>query len=76
MTPKNGNNAVMIRHGNYITVYKNLSKIYVKKGDRVDTKQVIGEVLTNRASGETILSFVIFKDDKTQNPAHWIYKMN
>lgn len=75
MTPKNGNNAVMIRHGNYITIYKNLLKIYVKKGDKVATKQYIGEVLTNKASGETILSFVIYKDSKTQNPAHWIYKM-
>ena len=75
MTPKNGNNTVLIRHGNYITIYKNLSKIYVNKGDKINTKQNIGEVLTNRASGETILSFVIYKDGKTQNPAHWIYKM-
>lgn len=75
MTPKNGNNTVMIKHGNYITIYKNLSKIYVNKGDKVITKQVIGEVLTNRASGETILSFIIYKEGKTQNPAHWIYKM-
>jgi septal ring factor EnvC (AmiA/AmiB activator) len=47
MTPKNGNNTIMIRHGNYITVYKNLSKFYVSKGDKVTTKQVIGEVITN-----------------------------
>ncbi|MEC8536611.1 MAG: peptidoglycan DD-metalloendopeptidase family protein, partial [Bacteroidota bacterium] len=44
MTPKNGNNTIMIRHGNYITVYKNLSKFYVNKGDKVTTKQTIGEV--------------------------------
>ena len=75
MTPKNGNNTVLIRHGNYITIYKNLSKIYVNKGDKVITKQHIGEVLTNKASGEAILSFVIYKEGKTQNPAHWIYKM-
>lgn len=75
ITPKNGNNTVLIRHGNYITIYKNLSKIYVNKGDKIITKQDIGEVLTNRASGETILSFVIYKEGKTQNPAHWIYKM-
>jgi len=75
ITPKNGNNTVLIRHGNYITVYKNLLKIYVNKGDKISTKQDIGEVLTNKASGDTILNFVIFKDGKTQNPAHWIYKM-
>ncbi len=76
MITKNGNHIVMVQHGNYFTIYKNLSKIYVKKGDKIKTKTSIGEVLTNRASGETILSFVIFKDGKTQNPAHWIYKMN
>ncbi len=75
ITPKNGNNAVLIKHGNYFTVYKNLSQIYVKKGDKVSTKQEIGTVLTNRASGETILSFVIYKEGKTQNPTHWIYRM-
>ena len=76
MTPKNGNNTVLIRHGDYITIYKNLSKIYVENGDNVKTKQLIGEVLTNKASGETILSFNIYKDGKFQNPAHWISKMN
>ena len=75
MTPKNGNNTIMVRHGNYITVYKNLSKFYVQKGDKVTTKQVIGEVITNKASGETILSFGIYKDSTTQNPSQWIYRL-
>jgi len=75
MTPKNGNNTIMIRHGNYITVYKNLSKFYVNKGDKVTTKQVIGEVITNKASGESILSFGIYKDSSTQNPSQWIYRL-
>ncbi len=74
-TPKNGNNFVLIKHGNYITVYKNLSKIYVKQGDIVKSKQDIGEVLTNRTFGEAILQFGIYKDGKTQNPAYWIDKM-
>jgi len=75
MTPKNGNNTIMIRHGNYITVYKNLSKFYVGKGDKVMTKQVLGEVITNKASGESILSFGIYKDSAIQNPSIWIYKL-
>jgi septal ring factor EnvC (AmiA/AmiB activator) len=75
MTPKNGNNAIMIRHGNYITVYKNLSKFYVNKGDKVSTKQVIGEVITNKSSGDSILSFGIYKDSSIQNPSHWIYRL-
>ena len=74
-TTKYGNNSIMIKHGNYITVYNNLSTIYVKKGQRVVTKQDIGEVRTNKSTGETILKFVVFKESKTQDPSHWIYKM-
>ncbi|PKQ45719.1 murein hydrolase activator EnvC family protein [Confluentibacter flavum] len=72
---KNSNPFVMIRHGNYFTVYKNLSKVYVKEGDKVSTKQSIGEVFTNPVDGETVLSFIVFKEAQTENPASWIYKM-
>lgn len=72
---KNASIVVMIRHGNYTTAYKNLSKVFVKEGDQVKTKQAIGEIFTNPANGETILSFVVFKESQTQNPASWIYKM-
>ncbi|MEJ6791674.1 MAG: peptidoglycan DD-metalloendopeptidase family protein [Lacinutrix sp.] len=75
LKPRRSNPIVMIKHGNYITTYQNLGKIYVKKGDKVTTKQEIGEVFTNPTTGETILKFRIDKDDKTQNPSSWIYKM-
>lgn len=71
---RNSNPMVMIRHGNYITIYKNLSKVYVKEGDKVTTKQSLGEVSTDQ-NGDTLLSFVIYKDSNSQNPASWIYKM-
>lgn len=72
---KRGNLAIMIKHGNYISVYKNLSKVIVKVGDKITTKQEIGEVFTNKTTGETELSFQVWKDSKTQNPAEWVYKM-
>ncbi|MFV9549541.1 murein hydrolase activator EnvC family protein [Algibacter sp. PT7-4] len=72
---KNVNPIVMIRHGNYLTLYRNLSQVYVKKGDKVKTKQPIGEVFTNPSNGETILSFTLSKGTATENPASWIYKM-
>lgn len=72
---KNANPIIMIRHGNYISAYKNLSKVYVKEGDNVTTKQEIGEVFTNSSDGETVLSFSIFKEAQAQNPSSWIYKM-
>lgn len=76
---KNGNPTVLIQHGNYFTAYKNLSKVYVKKGDKVDTKQFIGEVFTSSVDQETVLSFSIYKvvggELQTQDPSGWIYKM-
>ncbi len=44
-------------------------------GDKVSTKQEIGEVFTNPSNGETILSFTISKGFSTENPGIWIYKM-
>lgn len=72
---KNVNPIVMIRHGDYLSVYKNLSSVYVKEGDKVTTKQAIGEVSTNASNGETVLSFSISKGLATENPASWIFKM-
>ena len=75
LKPKRSNPIVMIKHGNYITTYQNLGKIYVKTGDKITTKQEIGEVFTSPSTGETILKFRIDKDNKTENPSSWIYKM-
>lgn len=71
---KNGNPAVMIRHGNYLSVYMNMAKIYVKKGDKVSTGQTIGQVFTNRIKGETLLGFRIYKNDQVINPEPWLAK--
>ncbi|QXP60711.1 murein hydrolase activator EnvC family protein [Olleya sp. HaHaR_3_96] len=71
---KRGNPTVLIKHGNYITAYHNLKKISVKPGDKVVSKQEIGEVFTD-SKGETLLWFSLYKNDKSVNPAEWIYKM-
>ena len=75
MAPKYGNTTVMIKHGNYFTIYRNLTEISVKKGDKVSAKQTIGKVLKNKSNGESVLNFSVFKDTEPQNPANWIYKM-
>lgn len=72
---KHANTIVMIQHGNYFTAYKNLGKVYVSKGEKVKTNQEIGEVFTSPINGESILSFTVFKESRTQNPASWCYKM-
>jgi len=67
--------AVLVQHGNYISVYKNLDNVTVKKGDIVTTKQEIGKIHTDKTSGKTILAFVLFKEIKRQNPEEWVYKI-
>jgi septal ring factor EnvC (AmiA/AmiB activator) len=71
---KNSNPVILIRHGNYITIYRNLFKVYVRKGDKVSAKQEIGEVFTNN-EGKTMLGFGVFKESTPENPASWIFKM-
>ncbi len=72
---KGSNPIVLIQHGNYITSYKNLSKVYVKKGARVTAKQAIGQIFTNKDTGKTVLQFSIFQNTTPQNPALWLYQM-
>ena len=72
---KGSNPIVLIQHGNYITSYKNLSKVYVKKGGRVTAKQAIGQIFTNKDTGKTVLQFSIFQNTTPQNPALWLYQM-
>ena len=72
---KNNTRTVLIQHGNFFTVYKNLSQIYVSKGDKLKTKEVIGKIATDPLNGQTILSFSIFYNGVPQNPRTWIYKL-
>ena len=72
---KNNSRTVLIQHGNFFTVYKNLSQTYVSKGDKLKTKEVIGKIATDPLNGQTILSFSIFYNGVPQNPRTWIYKL-
>lgn len=66
--------AVLVQHGNYISVYKNLDNVTVQKGDLVSTKQEIGKIHTDSTTGKTILAFVLFKEIHRQNPEEWVFK--
>jgi len=72
---KGANKAVMVRHGDYITIYDNLEKVYVKRGDVVSTGQELGAVATSRTSGKTTLHFLIYKNMQKMDPADWILEM-
>ena len=65
--------AVIVQHGNYRTVYSNLSKLSVKQGDKVETKQAIGTIFTDPEQDQkTELYFQIYKDRNLLNPELWI----
>ncbi|WP_461533244.1 murein hydrolase activator EnvC family protein [Sinomicrobium sp.] len=69
------NKAVQVRHGNYITTYYNLGRIYVKKGQKVSAKTELGEIFTSPSTGKTELKFLLYRDTNRLNPEDWIYRM-
>ena len=70
-----GTYAVIVQHGNYRTVYSNLSKLNVKQGDKIETKQAIGTIFTDAEQDQkTELYFQIYKDRNILNPELWITK--
>ena len=69
------NKAVMIQHGDYFTVYQNLSSVNVAKGDKVSIKQTLGKIRTNGDSGKTVLKFTISQNTTYNNPASWLFNM-
>lgn len=65
------NKIVYIQHGNYFTVYWNLSSINVRSGDKVKANESIGTVATS-PSGKTVMKFYVVQNTKYLNPASWI----
>lgn len=70
-----GNKGVQVKHGNYISTYYNLSELFVKKGDKVQAKEELGEIYTNRSNGLTQLKFYLYQDATRLNPEEWIYRL-
>ena len=66
------NKAVMIQHGDYFTVYQNLSSVSVSKGDKVSIKQTLGKVRSNGETGKTIIKFLILQNTTYNNPEGWL----
>lgn len=67
-----GRKSVFVQHGSYITVYNNLEKVYVNKGDKIKTGQKLGKIFTDKITGKTSLGFVLSKNTTKLNPANWI----
>ncbi|WP_294178784.1 peptidoglycan DD-metalloendopeptidase family protein [uncultured Coprobacter sp.] len=69
------NSSVIIRHGNYLTIYSNLSEVFVKAGDKVTTRQSIGRIYSDpEENNRTVLHFQLWKETTKLNPEPWLNK--
>ena len=72
--PSASNIGIIIRHGDFFTVYSQLDEAYVNRGDKVKTKQDIGKIHTDRAEGKTELHFELRQGTDCLNPSQWLAK--
>ena len=66
-----GTQGIIVRHGEYMTVYANLGTVTVREGAKVSTKQNLGTVYTN-SDGTAEFSFQLWKGTTSQNPRSWL----
>jgi septal ring factor EnvC (AmiA/AmiB activator) len=68
-----GNWAIILRHGSYLTVYSNLASVSVQAGQKVDIKQEIGTIFTDREDdNKTVLKFQLWFENNKLDPEQWI----
>jgi septal ring factor EnvC (AmiA/AmiB activator) len=67
-----GTKVLMIRHGEYLSVYQNLASVNVKKGDKVNTKQSVGTVARSSTNNTYELHFEVWKNNVYLNPNQWL----
>ncbi|MHB8402248.1 MAG: murein hydrolase activator EnvC family protein, partial [Bacteroidia bacterium] len=65
---------VIIRHGDYLSVYANLLNVLVKQGDKIALKQNIGSIAFNEDANRNVINFQIWKGHQLLNPEEWLYK--
>ncbi len=66
------NKVVLVRHGRYLTVYSNLEEVYVQRGQKVKTKEIIGKVNSDGNRDFSIVKFQIWKENEKLNPEDWL----
>ncbi len=69
----NTNIAIILKHGNYFTVYSGLDKVLVKNNQQVTQQQALGIIHTN-LQGKTELHFEVWHNKNLQNPTYWLRK--
>ena len=66
------NLTVIVRHGNYLTVYSNLVDVNVRPGEQVAKGEIIGEVYRDKSSNENILHLELYRENERLNPEEWL----
>jgi len=65
---------VMVRHGEYLTVYSYMSEVFVSKGDKIDLKQDLGVLVNEAGKSKTEVHIEIWKGMTKLNPKYWIFR--
>lgn len=69
-----GGKVVMIRHGEYLSVYSYFSEVFVNKGDKITTKQHLGTLISEPDKAKTNVHLEIWKGMTKLNPEYWIFR--
>lgn len=72
MSIPNYNYVVMVRHGEFLSVYSNLVEVFVEKGDKVNIKQELGRIHTDAKDNKTELHFELWQGKTLLNPELWL----
>ncbi len=67
---------ILVRHGEFLTIYSNLKDVYVKVGDKVKTKDNIGSIVFDGEDSKTVLHFEIWKGQIKMDPETWLFRNN
>ena len=65
--------SILVRHGEYLSVYSYMSEVFVQQGDKIHTKQELGLLVSDQAHGKTNIHFELWKGMNTLNPAYWLF---
>jgi septal ring factor EnvC (AmiA/AmiB activator) len=68
------NYTVIVRHGEFLTLYQNLAKVYVKPGDKIKSRQEIGTLFSESSSKTSVLHLEIWEESNKLNPELWLSK--
>ncbi|MCK5774803.1 MAG: peptidoglycan DD-metalloendopeptidase family protein [Bacteroidales bacterium] len=70
--PGSANFAVLVKHGDFFSLYSNLVEVFVKPGDQLKVKQDIGKISLDKEDNTTKLQFQIWKSTSKLNPVRWL----